>query len=165
MEQLFTPHIGLMIWTILTFLILVFILGRWGWKPLIEAIEEREAKIKADLEATKSARESAEKMRAELEEKMAELSQKTREMLSQAKSDGEKAREELLKKSAEEAKQILEKTKRQLDEERDRLVRELRAEVAGLSIQAAERILRQVVDRKSQERLVQDFLKDLERAS
>src|SRR5437879_86775 len=101
MDRLLNPDTGLVIWTIVTFLALVFILKQFAWGPLLGAIEEREARLKQDKEAAENARVQAEKIKGELEAQMAGIQAKSRELLTQAAKEGDALRARL--KAAAEA--------------------------------------------------------------
>lgn len=161
MEHLLTPEKGLIVWTIVTFLGLVAILSKAAWKPLLKTLEEREAKIREDLEAAARAKAQMEQLKSDFDRERLEAEAKTQIMLKQVQNDAIKAREEIVKAAHGEARDILEKTKRQLAEEKERLSKELRQEVSDISIAAAERILRKNLDAKSNERLVEEFLNEL----
>ncbi len=162
MDRLLNPDTGLIIWTIITFLALVLVMKKIAWGPIIEAIEEREKKMKAELEGAQAARSEAEKIRVDLEKKVADLHAMQREMLAQATKDGEALRAKLKADAETDARNIREKTMAELSEEKDRLTRELRKEVAGLSVLAAERLMRKSVDDGVQKSVLEGFFKDLE---
>lgn len=162
MDKLLQPDTGLVIWTIITFLLLVFILKKFAWGPLLHAIEEREARMKADLEGARAARAEAERIRAQIEAEMSGLQSKSRELLLKAQQDAEALGARLKAGAEEDAGRIRQKTMSDLEAEKQRLVRELRQEVASLSILAAERLLRKSVDDGVQKTVLEGFFKDLE---
>lgn len=162
MDKLLSPDSGLLIWTVVTFLCLVFILKKVAWGPLLHAIEEREARLKAEREAAEAARASAEKIKAELEAQLSGAQAKARELVAQATKDSEALKASLKASAESDAQKIREKTMAELAEEKDRLVRELRKEVAGLSVMAAERLIRKSVDENVQKTVLEGFYKDLE---
>jgi F-type H+-transporting ATPase subunit b len=162
MDKLLNPDTGLLIWTIVTFLALVAILKFAAWGPLLHAIEEREARLKADREGAEAARKAAEKIQKELEAQMADVSAKSRELLSQAQKDSDMLRSKLKAEAEADSAKIREKTMTELAEEKDRLVRDLRKEVAGLSLIAAERLMRKSVDDGVQKTVLEGFYKDLD---
>lgn len=162
MDKLLSPDSGLLIWTVVTFLCLVFILKKVAWGPLLHAIEEREARLKAEREAAEAARASAEKIKAELEAQLSGAQAKARELVAQATKDSEALKASLKASAESDAQKIREKTMSELAEEKDRLVRELRKEVAGLSVMAAERLIRKSVDEGVQKTVLEGFYKDLE---
>lgn len=163
MDKLLSPDTGLMVWTIITFLLLVVVLKKLAWGPLISAIEEREHRIKSDLDESQKARNDAERIKQDLEGQLAGLSQKSRELLAQAAKEAEALRVQLKTAAETEAHKIREKTMQELSDEKERLVRELRKDVAGLSVLAAERLMRKTVDEGVQKTVLEGFFKDLER--
>ena len=163
MDRLLNPDTGLVVWTVITFLCLVFLLKKFAWGPLISAIEEREAKMRADREGTEAARRQAEQIRAQLEGEIAGLEAKSRELLAHAAKEGEALRNRLKSDAEAEARKIKEKTLEELAEEKERLIRLLRAEVADLSVMAAERLMRKSIDARVQKTVLDSFFKDLER--
>lgn len=163
MDKILNPDTGLMFWTIITFLCLVFILGKFAWGPLLSAIEEREKRMKDDLAGAKKAREDAENIRKDVEGKLAGIASKTKEILDQATRDAEALRHKLKAEAEADAGKIRDKTMAELDEEKQRLVRELRKEVAGLSMLAAERLVRRSIDADVQKSVMESFLKDIEK--
>ncbi|MEK7858881.1 MAG: F0F1 ATP synthase subunit B [Elusimicrobiota bacterium] len=162
MDKLLQPDTGLVIWTIVTFMALVFILKKVAWGPLLASIEEREARMKDERRRAEEARAAAEKIRAELEAEMAAVSAKSRELLAQATKDGEALRAALKSAAEADAQKIKDKTMAELSEEKERLVRDLRKEVASLSILAAEKLMRKSVDDGVQKTVLEGFFKDLE---
>ena len=164
MEKLLSPDIGLSIWTMITFLLLVFILSKTAWKPLISALEERESRLKAEREAAEAARRSAESLKEDLDRELARIQARVQEAMAAALRDGQKTKDGILKAAQEEAKVLLEKSRRQLEDEKERLIRELRGEVAGLSVLAAEKLLKATIDASAQKRLLEDFYRELEKS-
>ena len=162
MDTLLQPDTGLIIWTIITFVALVVLLKMFAWGPLLAAIEEREHKMKSDLDGARAARDEAEKIRQKLEADMAGLQAQGREMLAQATKDAEVLRAKLQASAEADAQKIKDKTMAELDDEKQRLVRELRKEVSTLSIMAAEKLLRKTVDEGVQKSVLDSFFKELE---
>ncbi|MDE2141835.1 MAG: F0F1 ATP synthase subunit B [Elusimicrobia bacterium] len=162
MDKLIVPDTGLMFWTIVTFLCLVFILKKAAWGPLLHAIEEREGRIKADREGAEKARSEAERIQKEFEAHMAGAQAKAKEMLAAALKDGEALRAKLKAEAESDAQAIKDKTTADLAAEKNRLVGELRKEVASLSVLAAEKLMRKTVDAGVQKTVLDGFFKDLE---
>jgi F-type H+-transporting ATPase subunit b len=152
MGDLLAPDLGLTVWTIVTFLALVAILKFAAWGPLLHAVEERENRIKADREGAEKARADAERIQKELEAQLAGAAAKSKELVSQATKDAEALRAKL--KAEAEA---------DLAAEKDKLVGELRKEVASLSVMAAEKLMHKTVDAGVQKTVLDSFFKDLEK--
>lgn len=162
MDKLLNPDTGLVIWTLITFLALVFILKKIAWGPLLASIEEREARMRADREGAENARAAAEKIKAELEAQMAGAHAKTRDILAQAAKDSEALKSQLRGAAEAEAQKIKDKAMAELADEKERLVRDLRREVAGLSMLAAEKLMRKSVDDGVQKGVLESFFHDLD---
>lgn len=162
MDKLLNPDTGLVIWTVVTFLALVFILKKTAWGPMLASIEEREARLRAERESAEQARAAAERIKAELEAQMAGAQAKTREMLAQAAKDSEALKTQLRGAAEAEAQKIKDKTMAELADEKERLVRDLRKEVAGLSVLAAEKLMRKSVDEDVQKGILEAFFQDID---
>ena len=165
MENLLNPDKGLIIWTIVSFAVLVLLLSKVAWKPLLQALKDREDGIRKAIGDAASARQSAEKLQIQLQQELAKAQDKAAGMIAQAQAEGQKLREQMLKDAEAEARRLTEQTKRQLEEEKSKLSRELRQEVASLSVKVAEKLLRHSVNVKEQEGLVAGFIKDLDKES
>lgn len=158
MESLLKPDLGLMIFTIITFLLLVVLLKKFAWKPILDALDSREQKIRSDVERAERATAEAEALRVKYEAQLVEAQRAIQTQVAQAKADGERLRTELVSQAKQEANQALEKGRRELTNETERLRGELRKEVAGLSVTIAEKILQRSIDTKVQESVLNEAL-------
>ncbi len=162
MENLLKPDIGLMFWTLVTFLTMVLVLKKVAWGPLLKVLDDREEKIRLEVESAKANREEMERLKVEYERQLSEIEQRARALLHEAEQKGLATREAILKDAEYESRKMTDKTRQQLEAEKDRLVVELRKEVGELSIQMTEKLLHQNVDRKVQEKFIQDFIQSLD---
>jgi F-type H+-transporting ATPase subunit b len=162
MDKLLTPDIGLTVWTVVTFLCVVFILGRFAWKPILAALEAREARIRDDVRSAEESRRAAEAARLEFETRLAGAQSETRALLDRAEKDARLRGEELLKAAREEAARLALKTREELAEEQRRLVSALRGEVVSLAVGAAEKILGKAVDKAVQDKALRDASTELD---
>src|SRR3990172_4363144 len=158
---LITPQFGLIFWTVLTFVLLAILLGRFAWRPLLGAIEERERTIRESLEQARRDREEA---RALLEQHRSLLTQARRER-AEAVAAGQRDAERVKVEILEEAKTQREQLLRQTDVQIAALIRQAREDLRGvaadLAVQAAGKLLAKNLDDATQRRLVEDYLKDL----
>jgi F-type H+-transporting ATPase subunit b len=161
MDKLVSPDPGLMLWTVVTFLILAAVLKRFAWGPLLAAIAAREAGLKAEAAAARQAREDSERIKTELAAQLAEADARRQETLARAAREGEALLARFKTAAEEESRRLREKTSAELAREKERLVGELRREVAGLSVAAAERLLRRSVDPAVEKAVLDDFLKEV----
>jgi F-type H+-transporting ATPase subunit b len=162
MDKLLNPDTGLLIWTVVTFLCLVFILKTFAWGPLLHAIEDRERRIREDREGAEKARAEAERIQRELTAQLSGAQAKSAELVAQAAKDGEALRARLKAEAEADAQAIKQKTAADLASEKEKLVGELRKEVAALSVMAAERLIRKSVDEGVQKNVMEGFFKDLD---
>jgi F-type H+-transporting ATPase subunit b len=161
MEKLVSPDPGLMFWTIVTFLALAALLKRFAWGPLLAAIATREAGLKAEAAAAKQARDDSERIKSELAAQLTEAGARREEVLARAAREGEALLAQIKTAAEEDARRLREKTSAELLREKERLVGELRREVAGLSVAAAEKLLRRSVDPAVEKAVLDDFLKEV----
>ena len=162
MNPLVQPDPGLFVWTILTFLILVALLARFAWRPLLQALERRQATIVQSLEDAQRARQELERLQRESTQIMAQARAEAESMLARSRSDAEALREELKQKARTEAAAIVKNAERQIQFETARAVQQIRHEAVDLSVAIASKILRRQVTREDNEALIQEALKQVE---
>ena len=161
MEKLITPDFGLMFWTFVNFALLLVVLGKFAWKPILSMLEERERAVKADREAAEAAKTDAERIRAELHEKLKALSDDVKAELSAAARTGESERQEILAQAKAQAEQLLASARQDLARDRDQLKADLKKYVSDISLSAAEKVAGRGMDDKSNRDIVEQTLKDL----
>lgn len=162
-DSLLDPHLGMTIWALGIFVLLVVVLKAVAWGPLLSAIEAREKFLKEEREAAEAAKKAAEDLKATLDKQNAEVQQRSKEALEQAKKDAEKFRQELMEGAKKDSDTLLEKSRKQLQDERDKLVLDLRAQVADLAVTGAERLLRKSIDGATQKKVMEEFLDEIEK--
>jgi len=153
-------HPGLMIWTIISFVILLVILWKFAWTPILAALEKREKGIKDDIETAKSTREEAELSLAEYRRKLSEAQSESQAIVSKARQDAERVREELLAKSKQDAEALVERARHQIDQESQAAISEIRSEIAALAITAAEKVISKSLDIEDHRRLIMQSLEE-----
>jgi F-type H+-transporting ATPase subunit b len=154
---------GLIVWTIISFIILVAILGKYAWKPIINALGEREDKIRNALEQADRARSEAAELLKKNEENMARAEVEFQRMLREGKEMAEKVKQEIVGKARQQAQQELDRATAEIQRNVDSARQQLRTEVADLAIQAAEKILDESLDAQKQKKVVDSFLSQLPR--
>ena len=159
MEKLLQPDTGLIIWTIVTFLILVAILSKTAWKPILAGIADREKHIRENIERAEKANADASALRQQYETQLATAQRQMQDLVGQARTEGEKARAELIAAARAESDRIVEKGRQDLIGETDRLRAELRTEVASLSMDVAEKIIGRSIDQKVADEILKESLK------
>ncbi len=132
---------GLILWTIITFVILMVLLRKIAWKPILAMIDEREQAIQDSLNRAEEAQAEAEKQLRKYEKQLAEARQEAREILNESRESGEKIRDEIISEAQSQKQKIIEDARKQIEAEREKTVRELRDTVADVALAAASRIL------------------------
>ena len=161
-NPLVQPDPGLFIWTILTFLVLVALLAKFAWGPLLEALERRRAAIARSLEDAQKARQELERLQRESAEMMRQARVEAESIVSRSRSDAEALREELKQKSRAEAAAIVKNAEKQIQMETARAVQQIRNEAVDLSVAIASKILKRQVSKEDHEGLIEDTLKQVE---
>jgi len=157
----FTINGGLMIWTLVIFGILMFILAKTAWPAILKQVEEREARIRQQLEDAAKANAEAQRLLAEYQGQLSKARAEAQDLLAQGRVAGEKLREEMVAKGRTEQEELLERARREIALERDRAVAELRREAVELSIAAASKVIERNLDTDADRKLVQDYLSSL----
>jgi len=152
---------GLMIWTVIVFVITLLVLHRIAWKPLLGSLDDREKRIDDALSRADRAQQEAEKAIAQAKEESKEALRRSDEMVKQAKLEGEKLREKILEEAKAERQKIVAEGLKQLEVEQRHAFEEIRRETVGIAIQAASKLVESQMDEAQQRRLVDDFLRDL----
>ena len=157
----FTINGGLIIWTLVIFGIMLFILSKTAWPAILKQVEDREARIRQQLDDAAKANAEAQRLLAEYQGQMAKARTEAQDLLAQGRQAGEKLREEMVAKGREEQEELLARARREIALERDRAVAELRKEAVELSIAAATKVIEKNVDTDADRKLVQDYLASL----
>lgn len=152
---------GLIIWTIVTFLILVFILKKVAWKPILSALDQREKDIKDSLEKAEKAKEDAQRILDENQATLAKAEEESKKIIEQSRSYAENLKEQMLKESKEQAKKLVEDAAEEIDRRKDSAFEELKDQVAKIAVNAAEKIMKQNLDAEKNKHIVDNYLKDV----
>lgn len=152
---------GVVFWTVVTFIVLLLVLKKFAWKPLLGALEERENSIKDSLEAAERAMQKAKKVTQENEAALREAELMAQQVRREAIEEAELIRAERIEKAKDEADQLLEHARNTIEQEKKRALLELRDEVAKLAIQAASAIIDTELDAEKNKKLIDKFIKEL----
>lgn len=152
---------GLIIWTLITFILVGFILKRVAWGPILKAVNEREKAISDSIESAKRERAEAEKLLTEQKSALAAARQESAEALRKSQADMEKFREELMGKARKEAEDLKADARRSIEEERNKAVAEIKGQAVSLALQVAEKLLEEKLDPAKHQALAEKFVADL----
>jgi F-type H+-transporting ATPase subunit b len=159
---LVSPNVGLMIWTLLAFLVAMFILRKYAWPAITEALDKRQRAIEESIEVAENTRTEAQQLLGEYRERLREARQQADEIVARARKAGEVHEREALEKAKIQREELLEQTRRDIDAETRRAIQEIRNEVADLTVMATEKVTRKSLDEQDQKRLVEEALRELD---
>jgi F-type H+-transporting ATPase subunit b len=159
---LVSPDVGLMIWTLLAFLVALFVLRKYAWPAITEALDKRQRAIEESIETAERARADAGALLEEYRQRLREARAQADEIVARARKAGEVHERETLEEARARREELLEQTRRDIEAETRRAIQEIRAEVADLTIMATEKVTRKALDADDQRRLVEEALGELD---
>jgi F-type H+-transporting ATPase subunit b len=162
-NPLVQPDPGLYIWTILTFLVLMALLARFAWRPLLEALERRASAIRQSLDDARTAKEELERVHVESARILGESRAKADEILNATRADANRFREEMKEKARAEAGALVKAAERQIQHETARALQQIRQEAVNLSVDIASKLLQRNVTATDNQRLIEEAVKQIER--
>jgi len=161
-NPLVQPDPGLYIWTIVTFLILLVLLAKFAWGPLLEALEKRQDVIRKSLDDARQAREELTQVKTEAQRLLAEARTEAGEIVFRTRSESARFADEMKVKARADADALVKRAEREIEMQAARAVETIRRETVELSVAIASKILRREVSKEDNERLMQDTLKELQ---
>ena len=153
---------GLFIWTILTFLLLLMVLAKFAWKPLLAMLDERQKSIDDSLLSAEKARQELEGINQKSEAILSKSRTEAQTIVTDAKSAADKLKEDIVLKAKKEADGQLEKAKNQISVEKDKALLEIRQEIVDLSITVAEKIIKKNISKDDNASIIEDSLNKLD---
>ncbi len=152
---------GLILWTIITFVILLLILTKTAWKPLVEALQAREQGIRDALRKAEEAKKESERMLTAHKSALSKANEETARILKEGRELAEQMKNEIVAKAHESANSMMTHAKEDIQREKETALIQLKNEVADLAINAAEKILEETLDESRQKKLVDKVLQKL----
>ena len=159
---LFDVNLGLSLWTVVIFLLLVGLLRKYAWGPILEQVEAREKRIQAALDDSAASRQEAASLLEEHKAQLADARRQASEIIAEGKAAGERVRKEIEEKARGEAQSIVESARREIEREKDQALAELRKETVDLAIAAASRLMDERLDSDRDRQLVIEYLQGLQ---
>ncbi len=161
--DLVTPGIGMIFWTTLFFLILLFILGKFAWPAILSAVHARNESIRKALDSAEKAREEMAQLQADNEKILAEAKQERDAMMKEARNVKDKIISEAKEKAGEESAKLLKHAREAIQNEKASAITEMKEQMALLSVSIAEKVLRQKLSGdKEQKELVDKLVDDID---
>ena len=152
---------GLTIWTFIIFLLLLIVLGKTAWKPLLASLKTREQAIADSLSRAEQARADAERLIAENKLERAKAEEEVQKALREGRIYAEQMRRDLVEKAKEEAQRMLAHARAEIERDTQHALRQLREEVADLAIMATSKLLDENMDQERHRRVVDKMIADI----
>jgi F-type H+-transporting ATPase subunit b len=160
--ELITPGIGLIFWQTVTFIVVLFLLNRFAWKPILRSLNDRETRIEDSLRSADRARLEMQNLKAENEKLLAQARVERDKMLKDAAEAGNRLVEMAKEKATQEGNRMIEQARETINNEKNKAMTEINNQAAILSIEIAERILkRELKDPVAQQQLMKEYMGDI----
>ena len=147
--------------TLVLFLIFAFVLGKFGWKPLLDTVEEREKTIRDTVEGAHKANAEAAALLEKHKEMVKEAGRERDEIMKRSMKEAEQIKAELVEKARSEGEQMVKRAKDQIGREKSLAIQELRTQVADIAVEAASKIVKSSLTPDAQKKLVNDYIANL----
>ena len=161
MNPLVQPDPGLFIWTIVTFLVLLALLAKFAWRPLLEALDTRQESIRKSLDDAQRARQELEQIHLESKRILGTARTEAEAIVVATRADAERLREELKQKARAEATNLVKSAERQIEMETARALQQIRQEAVDLSVAIASKLIRKNITKEDNERLIDETIGQL----
>ena len=161
-NPLLQPDPGLFIWTILTFLALAWLLGRFAWKPMLAALEERQQMVAKSVDDARQAKQELERVKEEAARMLTAARVEAEAIVSRTRADAERLRADLREKAMADAGKVRRDAEQQIQLETKRGIELIRREAIELSLAVATKLLRRNVSRADNEALIADAIRQIE---
>jgi F-type H+-transporting ATPase subunit b len=160
---LFDVNFGLTIWTVVIFLLLLGVLGKFAWGPILASAKTREDHIQNALDEAAARQAEAVKLLEQHKSQMADARRQVQELIAEGKTAGERVKREIEEKARTEAQRVLDQARTEIGREKDAAIDQLRKESVDIALAAAGRLMQQKLDGDADRKLVASFVDDLVR--
>ncbi len=161
--MLITINPGLVIWTVITFVLLVFILKKFAWGPILTALDRREKSIQDNVVQAQKSREEAEKLLSDYQQKLDSARDDVRKIIEEGRQKGERAREELLEQARREYDEQLARAKKEIELARKKAVDDVRKYVVDLTLDMASKVTGKMLTDEDHRKLALDTLAEADK--
>jgi F-type H+-transporting ATPase subunit b len=162
---LVSPNVGLMIWTLVVFVISMYILNKVAWPRIAAALDKRQQAIEESIDVAERTRTEADRLLEEYRERLSEARQQADEIVMRARKTAENNEAEALADAKRKREEMMAQTRRDIEQETRRAIQEIRNEVADLTVMATEKVTRKTLTGEDQKRLVEEALSELDFAA
>jgi F-type H+-transporting ATPase subunit b len=160
---MFDVNVGLTIWTIVVFIFLLLILGKFAWKPILEQAKTREDRIQGALDEAARLNSEAAALLEQHKAQLADARRQAQEIVNEGKTAGDRVRKDIEEKARAEGQAMVERAKKEIEREKDSALGEIRKESVDLALAAASRLMKQKLDGEQDRKLVAGYLDEIAR--
>jgi F-type H+-transporting ATPase subunit b len=164
-NPLVQPDPGLFIWTIVTFLVLLGLLAKFAWRPLLQALDSRQESIRKSLDDARQAKQDLERLQQESVQIIRQARVEADAIITRSRGDADRLREEMKQKARTEADGIVKSAERQIQLETTRALQQIRTEAVDLSVMIASKIIQRNLSKEDNERLIDEALRQVQARS
>ncbi|MEO6211453.1 MAG: F0F1 ATP synthase subunit B [Gemmatimonadaceae bacterium] len=161
-SDLLTPSGGLMVWTLLIFIAVLVILGKFAYPKILEAVEAREKTLSDAIAAAKKDREEAAALLAEHQKNLAATRDEVQKIMTEARATAEKVRADIVEQAHKEQQSMLERARIEIGQEKEKAMVELRKQTVELAVRAAGKVIERNLDVETNRAVVESFLATIE---
>jgi F-type H+-transporting ATPase subunit b len=154
----------LAIWTVVIFIVILLILGRYAWKPILEGLHKREENIRHSVEEAQRARDEAQQLRTQLQQDMAQSQAKVQELLEEGRRAAQRSADELIARAKGDVQAERDRLRREIESAKDQALQDIWTQAANVASAIASKALRRQLTADDQRRLVDEALHELPRA-
>jgi len=158
---LFSLNVGLSLWTIVVFGVVLFILSRYAWAPILAAVDARERSIQSSVEEANRLRAEAQSLLEEHQRQLADSRRQSQQIVAEAREAGEQVRRDIEEKARAEGDAMIERARRDIGREKQAAMDELRRESVELALAAAGRLVQERLDPAADRKIIEGFLSDV----
>ncbi len=152
---------GLYVWTILIFLVLLFLLMKFAWKPLLAMLEKREDNIRHALLDAEKARDELTNVKQDTEKLLSEARNESQAIVAAGKKNAERLKDEIIEKAQSKSDTLLAEVKKQIQVEKERAIADVKAEVVNLSMEIAQKLIKKNLTKEDNLKLINDSLNSI----
>ena len=157
-NPIFRPEPGLIIWTLISFFILLILLKKVAFPPILQGMKKREETIKQQLDEAQKTKKEAETLMEDYKRQLAEARSEAQKIINEGKSLGENMRKEIVQKAQAESNQIVKRAQEEIELQKQKAILELQEKIADLSIMAATKIINKSLNTEDNRRLVEEYV-------
>lgn len=152
---------GLIIWTVITFVILLFVLKKVAWKPILTALDQREASIRESIERAEQAKAEAQKILDENNSNLAKAEDESRKLIEQGREYAEKMKNQILQEGKEQSKKIIDDAAAEIDRRKEAAFNELKNQIADIALLVAEKLLNEKLDPQTYKKITDKYINEI----